>query len=145
MKTKIIFIILLFLYFIIPQKFIYAQGGCFDSAGGAIPCTDTPEASQSGNRRTATPIPITSTFTPTATFTPTSTNTPTYTPTFTLTATNTSTPTFTPTASITPTVTPIPPANIVLPGAGIGALILFLIIGVLFPIIQKIRVRRRGY
>lgn len=46
---------------------------------------------------------------------------------------------------MTPSPTPIPPANIVLPGAGIGALILFLIVGLLFPIIQKIRVKNRGY
>ncbi|MBL8050788.1 MAG: hypothetical protein JNM46_06160 [Anaerolineales bacterium] len=150
MKTKIFFkfIIFIFLFGLIinPQSESFAQGGCFDPSGGPIPCTSTPEPDEPDEvERTSTSVPPTFTYTPT--FTPTNTFTPTatQTPSATSTPTNTPTLTFTPTATVTPTPTPIPPANIVLPGAGIGALILFLIVGVFFPLIQRIRVRRRGY
>jgi hypothetical protein len=130
-----------------PNKFVHAQdGGCFDAAGGSVPCPPTEE--KQGQEPTRTSIPIL----PTSTFTSTPTNTPTLLPTSTPSATpsateipDTATPTITPTSTSTPTPTPIPVAQSVLPGAGIGALILFLIVGLLLPAIQKIRVARRGY
>lgn len=150
MKTKIFFyfstFIFLFALIINPQSESLAQGGCFDASGGPIPCTSTPEPDEPEEvEKTSTPVPPTFTYTPTLTPTNTFTSTATQTPSTTSTSTNTATPTFTPTATITPMPTLIPPANIVLSGVGIGALILFLIVGVLFPIIQRVRVRRRGY
>jgi hypothetical protein len=137
-----------------PQNFAHAQdGGCFNAAGGPIDCPPTEEEQQEQEQEqepTSTSIPIL----PTSTFTSTPTNTPTLTPTFTPSATptptateipDTATPTITPTSTSTPTQTPIPVAQSVLPGAGIGTLILFLIVGLLLPAIQKIRVARRGY
>ena len=133
-----------------PNKFVHAQDDCgIDAAGAPIPCpTEKPE-------RTHTPSPviiITYTFIPTSTTTSTPTNTPSVTPTTTSSATptateipNTATPSITPTSTNTPTPTPIPVSQSVLPGAGIGALILLLIVGLLLPAIQKIRVARRGY
>lgn len=142
---KKILALFFFVMFLLPTNSISANQVCYDAAGGVIPCPATEEDEEQTN--TPVFIPWTLTFTPTITSTPTSTftPTPTQTPSATSTPTNTSTPTFTPTATITPTPTPIPPANIVLPGAGIGALILFLIVGLLFPILQKVRVNKRGY
>ncbi|MBM4425783.1 MAG: hypothetical protein FJ031_00950 [Chloroflexi bacterium] len=117
-----------------PHHTVFAQ--CGGPAGG--PCPTEPER----ERNTATPIP------PTWTFTPTLTNTVTSTPTIIATATDlpdTATPTQTPTATVTPSPTPPTISQSVLPGAGIGALLLFLIIGLLLPAIQKIRVAKRGY
>jgi hypothetical protein len=131
-----------------PNKFVHAQGGgCFDVAGNPITCPAT-EPGKARPTRTSTPIPPTLTFTATLTSTPTNTSTSTFTPSATPSATeipDTATPTITPTSTSTPTPTPIPVAQSVLPGAGIGALILFLIVGLLLPAIQKIRVARRGY
>lgn len=136
MNRKVIYFIgvfaLIFAMISLPQFQVHAQCGL------ASPCPP-----DNDDKKTATSIPPTFTFTPSPTATPTNTFTPTATET--PTATNTSIPTFTPTATITPSPTPIPPMNIVLPGAGIGALILFLIVGVVFPIVQKIRVTKRGY
>jgi hypothetical protein len=123
-----------------PHHTAFAQ--CGGPAGG--PCPTEPEPV----RNTSTPIPPTWTFTPTPTNTATPTLTPTITPSATPTTTeipDTATPTQMPTATITPSPTPPTISQSVLPGAGIGALLLFLIIGLLLPAIQKIRVARRGY
>lgn len=137
-----------------PQEFVHAQDPtCHDAAGAPIPCTPTPEDGEEPQKPKRTPtiifVPPTFTSTPTNTPTYTPTNTATFTPTHTAsatpTATETATPTLTPTVTITPSPTPVPVAQSVLPGAGIGVVILFLIVGLLLPAIQKIRVARRGY
>lgn len=134
-----------------PSRSVSAQAcGTPNAAGGVTPCPPAGnEEEQEGpvnRRRTATPIPPTFTFTPTATATDTPTKAPTSsaTPTATL-IPDTATPSVTPTATSTATPTPVPLSQSVLPGAGIGALILFLIIGLLLPAIQKIRIAKRGY
>lgn len=130
-----------------PQDFAHAQdGGCFDAAGGSIPCPSTEEKQEQEPTRTNIPILPTSTFTsiPTNTLTHTPSPTSSATPT-TTTIPDTATPTMTPTSTNTPTPTPVPVVQSVLPGAGIGALVLFLIVGLLLPAIQKIRVAKRGY
>jgi hypothetical protein len=129
---------------VLPNAFVSAQdGGCgVGSDGNPLPCPP------SEDKATRTPIPPTWTFTPTPTNTATPTLTPTITPSATSTATeipDTATPTQMPTATMTPSPTPPTISQSVLPGVGIGALLLFLIIGLLLPAIQKIRVARRGY
>jgi len=156
MKTNVFFYFLAFItlsaLIASPQTVSHAQGGCFDPTGAPIACPPTETQTQenennnnNNNRRTATPIPPTLTFTNTPTLTPTNTLTPTQTPSATSIPTNTPTVTFTPIATITSTPTPIPHSNIILPGVGIGAVILLVIFSGLFPVIQKIRVTRRGY
>ena len=134
------------LFLFTPQGFIHAQDGeCFDAAGESIACPPAEEKPDEPEK-TRTHTPVASTFTPTPTST--LTVTPTFTATTTSTATNvpdTATPTVTPTSTNTPTPTPVPVTQSALPGAGIGALILFLIVGFLLPAIQKIRVAKRGY
>ncbi|MBL8102537.1 MAG: hypothetical protein JNM02_08420 [Anaerolineales bacterium] len=128
-----------------PHHLARAQGGCVDASGGSIPCPPT-EEKQEDQKNTPVFIPPTLTSTSTSTNTPTSTPSPTSSPSPTATKIpDTATPTITPTSTNTPTPTPIPIAQSALPGAGIGALILFLIVGLLLPAIQKIRVARRGY
>ncbi|MBE0672820.1 MAG: hypothetical protein IH588_19760 [Anaerolineales bacterium] len=129
-----------------PRLSVHAQDGCgFNADGSVIPCPPTEER-QEDQKNTPVFIPPTSTFTSTPTNTPTSTPSPTSSPTPTSTEIpDTATPTITPTLTSTPTPTPIPVAQSALPGAGIGALILFLIVGFLLPAIQKIRTARRGY
>lgn len=132
-----------------PSRSVFAQAcGTPDSTGGVTPCPPAAgeDEQEDPGRKTSTPLPPTSTFTPTATFTNTPTNTPTSSTTPTLTSIpDTATPTVTPTVIFTTTPTPIPVAQSVLPGAGIGAFILLLLMGLLLPAIQKIRVARRGY
>ncbi|MFN8382352.1 MAG: hypothetical protein U0V02_10450 [Anaerolineales bacterium] len=139
--------ILAVVFLCLPQNFVRAQdGGCFDATGGSIPCPATEEKQEQEPTSTNVPVLRTSTFTTTPTNTPTLT--PTFMPSTTPSSTeipNTATPTNTPISTNTPTPTPIPVAQSVLPGAGIGALILFLIVGILLPAVQKIRVARRGY
>gem|GEM_PF-1322525 len=132
-----------------PSRSVSAQAcGTPDSTGGVTPCPPAggEDEQEDTGRKTSTPVPPTPTLPPP----PTHTNTPTNTPTSTATSTGTSipdtaTPTVTPTAIFTTTPTPIPVAQSVLPGAGIGAFILLLLMGLLLPAIQKIRVARRGY
>lgn len=135
-----------------PERTVFAQDsqdcGVPDASGAVTPCP--PESGEdqggAGSKRTATPVPPTTTFTPTETSTSTPTRTPTSsrTPSAT-TIPETATPSFTPTATLTATPTPVPLAQSIFPGAGIGVLILFFIIGLLLPAIQKMRVARRGY
>lgn len=134
----------------VPSRSVSAQEcGEPDSTGAVTPCPPESGGEQEEGtirKRTATPVPPTFTHTPTET----ATSTPSKTPTATLTATatsipNTATPSVTPTSTMTATPTPVPLTQSVLPGAGIGALILFLILGLLLPAIQKVRVLRRGY
>lgn len=149
-KRNVIWLILFSLLFVsflaTPHKPAYAQEGCTDAAGGSIPCpaTDVPEDNGGGNgngKKTPNIAPPTATQTITATTTSTHTPTPTLTPTFT--ATNippTNTITFTPTATA---IFSNPSTNWI-PGVGIGAFILFVIVGIFLPIVQKIRVSQRG-
>ena len=129
---------LFFAGMLVPQTRVHAQeGDCVDAAGGAIIC---PPGEGGGNKKTPTPVPptytSTSTSTPTATQTPTSTNTPTSTATV---------PSPTSTITVTPTSTPLfsNPATNWYPGIGIGAFILLVIVGLLLPAIQKVRVAGR--
>lgn len=138
--TLLVFFLLSVL--VVPNTFVLAQDeGCGVGAdGNPLPCPP------SDDKATRTPIPPTWTFTPI----PTNTAMPTLTPTITASPTataipDTATPTQTPAATITPSPTPPTVSQSVLPGVGIGALLLFLIIGLLLPAIQKIRVARRGY
>lgn len=151
MKKILLFLFVLFGVLIttaiigLPQKNVQAQ--CADPAGN--PCTPIPiEETEVVKKRTPTPIPPTLTLSPTSTST--STATPTYTPTFTSTATVTATatiPSATSTITFTPTATPLfsNPATNWMPGVGIGAFLLLIVVGVFLPAMQKIRVSRRGY
>ncbi len=132
---------------LIPHGGVNAQEGCFDATGGSIPCPATEEPqTDEPTRKPPTPIviPITSTFTATATstFTLIPTFTPSPTPSITPTVTQIP-PTYTPT--ITPTATPLPPqgAAMWMPGIGIGAFILLIVVGILLPAVQKIRISQR--
>lgn len=122
-----------------PQSSVKAQDGCGipDSTGNVTPCAPEPDK----KKPTQTLIPPT--FTPTSTATLTSSHIPT--------STASSTPTTTAlpptnTSTVTPTATPRPPqgASAWMPGIGIGAFILLLIVGLLLPAVQKIRVSGRG-
>lgn len=134
------------LFLFTPQGFIHAQDGeCFDAAGESIACPPVEEKPDE-QEKTLTHTPVPSTFTPTPTNTLTATTTSTATATSTATnVPDTATPTITPTSTSTPTPTPVPVTQSVLPGAGLGALILFLIVWALLPAIQKLRVAKRGY
>lgn len=134
----------------VPSRSVAAQDcGVPDSTGAVTPCPPESGGGQEGGvirKRTATPLPPTFTHTPTNTATSTPSKTPTATATSTATfIPDTATPSVTPTAALTSTPTPVPLTQSVLPGAGIGALILFLILGLLLPAIQKLRVLKRGY
>lgn len=134
----------------VPNRSVAAQDcGVPDSTGAVTPCPPESGGEQEGGRvpkKTATPVPPTFTHTPTETSTSTPSKTPTASPTSTATfIPDTATPSVTPTLTLTSTPTPVPVSQSVLPGAGIGVLILFLLIGFLLPAIQKIRVARRGY
>ncbi|MBL8079260.1 MAG: hypothetical protein JNM55_14945 [Anaerolineales bacterium] len=141
MKLNAVFILFgigLFILFLSPQFNVRAQDDCVDAAGGVIPCPTAEQEIKDTPKPTA--IPPTLTFTPS--LTPTSTSTPSSTPTSTFTHTALP-PTNTPSA--TPTATPVPllGASAWMPGIGIGAFILLLIVGILLPAVQKIRVSQR--
>lgn len=131
LRASVLIITTVFLFAMTAR--VTAQDGCYtDPATGKVICP----GGDGGQRRT--PQPATATFTPTATQIPTNTATPTA--------------TFTPTN--TPTATPLPGAAAGsareteinwLPGIGIGALILTLIVTVFLPAVQKARVKKRGY
>ncbi|MCE9647821.1 MAG: hypothetical protein K8S20_17640 [Chloroflexi bacterium] len=136
-------IILFFAIPFFPADHAKAQAGCVDPTTGLpISCTPEPE----NNQPTKTSLPPA--VLPSSTLTPTSTATLTFTPSPTSTFTSTFTVTWTSTSSITPASTFTPrfsdPATNWMPGIGIGALILLLIIGLLLPAIQKIRVANRS-
>ena len=134
----------------VPSRSVAAQDcGVPDSTGAVTPCPPESGGGQEGGgvpKKTATPVPPTFTHTPTETATSTPSKTPTATSTSTATLIpDTATPSVTPTATVTSTPTPVPVSQSVIPGAGIGALILFLILGLLLPAVQKLRVLKRGY
>lgn len=131
------------LFFIIiftPFDNAKAQDGCVDAAGGSIPCTPEPE----NKKPTKTLIPPTALPTSTPTLTSTATVPPTSIYTLTPTAT---VPSPTNTITFTPTSTPLfsNPATNWMPGVGIGTIIFLIIITLLLPAVQKIRVLKRGY
>ncbi len=131
---------LFFAVVLVPQTRVQAQDVCFDASGTIIPCPTKAPEDGGGGRKTSTPVPPTFTFTPTATstFTPTPTSTTIVTPTATV-------PSPTSTITVTPTATPIfsDPSTNWYPGIGIGAFLLFMIVGLLLPAIQKIRTAAR--
>jgi len=144
-----LFTIVFVIGFVLAFQIDTAKAQCGDpTGGGSSPCPP-PGEEEGGNEKrvTNTPIPPTFTNTPTETLTstPTSSPTNTITPTSTNTPTQTPSPTMTPTSTLTPTPTPYPVSQSVLPGVGIGALVLFAIVGLLLPLIQKFRIARRGY
>lgn len=141
----LIIVILIFGILPIPITTANAQAGCVDPVTGLpIPCTPEPENERP--TKTSRPPTLGPISTSTSTSTPTATSTATLTSTATAISTPTTTvPTSTSTITLTPTSTPIfsnPDTNWV-PGIGIGAVILFLIVGLLLPAIQKVRVANR--
>ena len=149
-KLGYVFTIFLVIGFALAIQTNTAKAQCGDPTTGGSACPPSGgDDSENEKRVTNTPIPPTYTNTPTVTLTLTATLTST--PTNTLTPTSTNTPTQTPSSTITPTSTltstptPYPVGQSVLPGVGIGAFVLFAIIGLLLPLLQKIRVARRGY
>jgi hypothetical protein len=144
-KKQFIFLFVLFILLITglmigaPQKTVQAQ--C-DPAAGPCPTNVPPE--NENKRRTPTPIRPSQTPTSTPTFTATSTptNTLTHTPTATATI-----PSATSTVTFTPTTTPVLGNSITnwIPGVGIGAVLLLIVVGIFLPAIQKVRVSNRGY
>lgn len=94
---------------LVPQTRVQAQDVCRNASGAIITCPPTVPEDNGGGRKTSTPVPPTFTFTPTTA----STFTPTATPIFSDLSTNW------------------------YPGIGIGAFLLFMIVGLLLPAIPK--------